>query len=108
MDDRLHRALDRELPCDELSADEQAELAALQALFSGVVRSVPVDPLPDLSRSVLRRLEPTPVQSSRARELFNWLWRPRPLSIGWRPAYGLAAAALIAVIMGGQALQRDA
>ncbi|MGH7464731.1 MAG: glycogen-binding domain-containing protein [Longimicrobiales bacterium] len=111
MDDRIQRALDGELPRDQLTPAEATELAAAEAGIGAVLHAVPVEPLPDLAPAVMRRIEE--LESRRAsvaetaaaaspeqapiRSLFAWIWKPRPISIGWRPAYGFAAAAVLAL-----------
>ena len=39
---------------------------------------------------------------ARGRTFLHWLWKSRPISFAWRPAYGLAAAVLVAVLLAGQ------
>jgi hypothetical protein len=39
------------------------------------------------------------------RSIGEWLWQPRSISIGWRPAYALAAAVLLAVVITANALR---
>ncbi|HEX6558071.1 MAG TPA: hypothetical protein VF021_01375, partial [Longimicrobiales bacterium] len=95
MDERIQQVLDGELSRDALTADELRQLIAAERMIDGVLRAVPEPPLPDLSRGVLRRLPAAPPTRSRV----AWLWRSRPLAIQWRPAYGLAAAAVIAAVL---------
>jgi hypothetical protein len=117
MNDRIQRALDGELPRDYLTRAEAAELAATEAHLRAVLRAVPTAPLPDLAPLVMRRIEAAgarhAVAAPRAaafhrdlaaapalalvRSFVEWLWQPRPVSIGWRPAYGLAAAGILAL-----------
>jgi hypothetical protein len=117
MNDRIQRALDGELPRDYLTRAEAAELAATEAHLSAVLRAVPTAPLPDLAPSVMRRIEAAEARHDAAKpraaasrrvmaaapelgrvgSFLEWLWRPRPIAIGWRPAYGLAAAAVLAL-----------
>jgi len=102
MNDRIHDVLDGELPRGRLTPAEAAELAVAEADFAAVLAALPTEPLPDLSAGVLSRLEGparTPAPGG-ARALVAWLWRPRPVAIGWRPAYGLAAAALVVLFVG--------
>jgi hypothetical protein len=113
MDDRTQRALDGELPRDRLTAAEAADLAAAEAEISAVLRAVPMQALPDLAPAVMRRIEEaqaqqaTPAHAATAARtpvspvhtLLDWIWKPRPISIGWRPAYGLAAAAVLVLAL---------
>lgn len=119
MDDRIQRALDGELPRDYLTRAEAAELAATEAHLNAVLRAVPTAPLPDLAPSVMRRIEAAGTRYTAAapragafqrdlaaapalalvRSFVEWVWKPRPVSIGWRPAYGLAAAAILALTL---------
>ena len=90
MDHRIHQALDGELARTDLDREEAEELARTEALLRGVLGSIPVEPLPDLSASVLARANQAPTKQF-------WLWRPRTITL--RPAYMLAAAAVIALLM---------
>lgn len=124
MDHRTQKALDGELPREQLNAAEAADLAAAEAEIAAVLRSVPMQQAPDLAPSVMRRIaetesrrqaqagQPAPAQQqaqgqhtgetegpSPMRALLDWIWKPRPISFGWRPAYGLAAAAILAVTL---------
>ena len=112
MNERIQRALDGELPRDYLTRAEAAELAAAETHLSAVLLAVPTAPLPDLAPSVMRRIEAAEARrgAAAARRIMavapelapvgsflEWLWRPRPIAVGWRPAYGLAAAAVLAL-----------
>src|SRR5688572_28547907 len=99
MNDRLHRALDGELDREDLTPAESAELDESTALFAGVLRSIPCDPLPDMGQAVVRKIEamnqsarPSPRRNS---GVAGWLWSSRTVSV--RPAYALAAAAVFAI-----------
>lgn len=115
MDDSLQRALDDELVTDRLSPGRSQELADARALFDGVLRAIPEPPLPDLGASVLRRIEaierdPVPLRMVHAnrqrRGVATWLWSPHSVSI--RPAYALAAAAVLAIAIGVSRFDGDA
>lgn len=119
MDDRLHRAIDDELAPGELTASLAADLKESRALFDGVVRAVPVRPLPDLGAAVLRRIDSaervpalthggTAARPHRRQRIAEWLWAPRRMSVSIRPAYALAASLLLAAMfgIGGAALGR--
>lgn len=109
MDDRIQRTLDGELRREELNLDEARQLDEAELLITGVLRAVPVRPLPDLGPAVLRRLEtsqaltPTAVRTappSAIRAVFDWLWTARPISVHFRPAYVLGLAAVLALFTG--------
>ncbi len=106
--DRIERALDGELPEAELSPDEARELRRWRESIAAGLASLPDDPAPDVSRAVSRRiadLEPLPAGSSRPggplRALSaaaRFLWAPRPFAVTLRPAFGIAAAAVLAAL----------
>ena len=110
MNERVHRALDGDLSTNALSPAERAEVHRAEAEIDSVLRAIPAQPLPDLAPAVLRRIQrettsdrartsaPVPAAVGRSpRTLGDWLWRRRSISIAWRPAYALAAAAVLAV-----------
>lgn len=92
MNERIQRALDGDLDRASLRPAEFAELVEAESAIDAVVRAIPVLPVPALGPAVLRRLEPRRPIASPARERAAWLWRPRVISLAWRPAYTLAAA----------------
>ncbi|HEX6308722.1 MAG TPA: glycogen-binding domain-containing protein [Longimicrobiales bacterium] len=106
MDNRTHRALDGELERGQLTAGELAELAAAEAEIGAIRDAIPLEPLPDLAAAVMRRIEaahPRPAAAPRRvstlTAAIDWIWKPRPISIGWRPAYGFAGALVLALIV---------
>ena len=111
MNTRVHNALDGDIGRQTLSAAEKADLLDAEILIGAVVRAVPAEPLPELASTVLQRIKArgtprgtvvSPVRSgvSRPRRRFaEWLWKPQSISIGWRPAYGLAAALILAAVI---------
>lgn len=110
MNDRVQKVLDDEFDPATLTAAERVELFETESAITAVVRAVPVAPLPDLAPLVLERLparRPRSVAPRRLPNAASWLWRPREVSIAWRPAYGLAAAVLMAVLVSSQALWRN-
>jgi hypothetical protein len=58
-------------------------------------------PAPDLSARVMAALPRTAPRSAsdRLAAALGWLWSPRPVRLSLRPAYGLAFAALAAVLL---------
>ena len=114
MNARVQQALDGDIGRETLTAAERAELAATEMALGAVVRAIPVEPLPELSSAVLQQigsrgtagLAPAPLLRKRTTPgIAEWLWRPRPVSIGWRPAYALAAAVVLAVVITANALR---
>ena len=113
MNERVQRALDGDIGRETLAATEQRQLLATEAALGAVVRAIPVDPLPDMAPAVLQRIRaratngvtPSAVPGKRQSGVTEWLWRPRSISIGWRPAYALAAAVVLAVLITANALR---
>lgn len=114
MNARVQQALDGDIGRETLTADERAELSAAESALGAVLRAIPVEPLPGLSSAVLQQirsrrnssLAPAPLPRRRPTASFaEWLWRPRAVSIGWRPAYALAAAVVLAVVITANALR---
>lgn len=108
MDYRIQKALDGELPREVLTPAESAALAAAEAEIGAVLRSVPTRPLPDLSSAVMQRIAAADAGPARATgqasatglaAMLDWIWKPRPISFGWRPAYGFAAAGMLVVML---------
>ena len=105
MTDRIDEALNGALPADDLSPAERADVAAFEgrvdALRSRLGERMPAD----LDERVMRRirqqgLEPLPAgPASIARRVGRGLWAPRELTLRLRPAYGLAAAAVVAALL---------
>lgn len=112
MNERIHRVLDGELSRDMLSAEELASLVELEATLAAAESTVPHHVAPDLTASVMARIEALEAQqadvlaaagrdaaaerrvhpTSRLMAGLEWLWRPRPVAV--RPAWALAAAVL--------------
>jgi hypothetical protein len=101
MNHRLHDCLDGELPREDLSPVERARLEALETALEDAVAPLRAAPVPDLTGRVMRALPPpaAPPQRAAAASAWNWLWRPRMLTLRFRPAYGVAGLAL-AVLAG--------
>ncbi|HUF13253.1 MAG TPA: glycogen-binding domain-containing protein [Longimicrobiales bacterium] len=111
MNERIHRVLDGELSRDMLSAEEFASLVELEATLAAAESIVPRHVAPDLTASVMARIETLEAQhadaaagagreaaergarpASRLMAGLEWLWQPRPVAV--RPAWALAAAVL--------------
>lgn len=111
MDDRTHEVLDGMLSRDQLTAAEAADLAAAEAEIGAVLRTVATQPV-DVAPVVMRRIADAEAHPSAAppapaavhapspvRALLGWIWKPRPIALAWRPAYGFAAAAIVMALL---------
>ena len=72
-------------------------------LVQAVLSGIPRQPIPDLAPAVMARIEALPdADATRARASFatisQWLWRPRPLALQWRPAYAFAVIVFVALL----------
>lgn len=117
MHPQVQRALDGDIGARALSTPERVELVEAESQIAAVLRAVPVEPLPDLAPAVLERIRR---QSSRARpdasrftvgptprrSVADWLWRPRSVSVTWRPAYALAAAVTFVAVFAADVVRR--
>lgn len=121
MDQRLQNALDGDIDGEALTPQERKELYEAESAFDAVLRAVPVESLPDMTSAVLRRIqerqsvggamaaaEPHSDAAPLPRgNLTDWLWRPRAVSINWRPAYALAAAAVLLIVVAAESLRPE-
>ena len=104
MTDRIDRALDGDLPADDLTAAERAAVAAFEGRAHELRRRLSERMPADLEARIMRRirdqgLEPLPAPpTSIAQRAAAALWAPRELRLRVRPAYGLAAAAVLALL----------
>ena len=105
MTDRINEALDGDLPADDLTAAERAAASAFEGRVEALRQRLSEGMPADLDARVMRRirqqgLEPLPAEpTSIAGRLAAGLWSPRELRLRLRPAYGLAAAAVIAALI---------
>ncbi|MBW3655592.1 MAG: glycogen-binding domain-containing protein [Gemmatimonadetes bacterium] len=96
MNSRIHAVLDGDLPRCLLTADEEAELAELEASLDAAARWTAAAPVPAFGERVLNALGPVgPVPDEPRRtptllRAWRWLWTPRSLVL--RPAAALAPA----------------
>lgn len=118
MNPKVHKALDGDVSVRTLTTPERVEAVEAKSQIDAVLRAIPVQPLPDLAPAVLERirrdssrararsdaLRPAATANSR-RAVAEWLWRPRSISITWRPAYALAAAVMFATVVTANALR---
>ena len=96
MHDRIHQALDAELPADGLTPDERAELHRYRAIIGTALGPIRRLPSIDVVEEVLSRVAPRPGP-------FRWLWAPRTLTI--RPAFALAGALALTLAVSRPLLQ---
>ena len=109
MNERIQQALDGDLDPIRLSTVERDEFRQAESDIDAVVSAIPVSPLPDLAPAVLarirseatqkRRVLVVPTDGARTSSVMRWLWKPRQVSFGWRPAYALAASLFVAVLV---------
>ena len=109
MNPQVQKALDGDTSVQALTPSERAELAAVESQIDAVLCAIPTQPLPDLAPVVLERIRRESrarAQSAAPRSSFarlrtagDWLLRPRAISIAWRPAYALAAAAVFMAML---------
>jgi hypothetical protein len=104
MPDRIHQALDQELPADRLTPDERDELHRYRASIGMALDPIRRLPPIDVTSEVLGRLRPRPGRARRALAAASqWLWSPRALTV--RPAFALAGALALAAVVSRPALQ---
>lgn len=116
MDERLQAALDGELTPDELTAPERAGRAAFSARVSALRADMGRRAPADMDAAVMRRihelgLEPLPATAEPLlHRAARKAWAAREFRLHVRPVYGLAAAAVLAVLLvaGGAMLGRYA
>ena len=113
MNDRIHRYLDGELSRDGLTPQDLSELEAYQEALLELEAAHRSLEVPDLARAVMARLPADGSVRAGARDaiaraaspdaaggpggVIKWLWTPRPLQL--RPAWGLLAAAALAILV---------
>jgi hypothetical protein len=107
MTERVDMAADGEWPPDELTDLERREVAATRQRAAELRESLVSGMPADLDRRVMRRvrqlgLEPLPQRAAQrtgmARRVAAALWQRREVRLALRPAYALAAAALLALV----------
>lgn len=97
METRVQQALDGDLTRAQLTAEEAVRLDQAEAMIGNVLRTVPVQGIPDLSDMVLRRIA---AQASGKRAHTDlWFLRPRSFSLTLRPAYVMGLAAMFAFLL---------
>ena len=108
-DDRVQRALDGELPFEQLEQAEAERYHEYRQAFAAALRPLGRLPEVDVAPRVFGTLgeqralgaAPAPAQGRRIwAAIAAWVWAPRAFTL--RPAFGLAAAALALFIWQGQ------
>jgi len=97
MNDRIHRALDGELPTDQLTHEERLELQRYRATICTALGPIQHLPAIDVAPEVLHQVAPRGLRHALGAVL-HWLWSPRALSLTVRPAFAMAALAVAAVV----------
>jgi len=104
MSENVRRALDGETDRESLTHEERRsydlQIVAIHTTIDAI-RSVPS---PDLTAGVMDAIATAEVHGPRRLpasplDLLRWFWSPRPLTVSWRPMYGMALL-LIAVTAG--------
>lgn len=104
MADRIHRALDGELPADGLAPEERAELHRYRAILGTALEPIRGMPAIDVAPEILHRVAPArPSLVTLLAAAARWLWSPRPLVV--RPAFALAGALAVAVVISASLMQ---
>lgn len=114
MDERVNAGLDGELPLADLTPEERRDVELIHAAAAAARAEVPA--APDLAPAVLRRIwelgieaqaaaapPPVPVETTVTppatpglRAWLAGLWQPQQVSFGFRPAWALGVAVLLA------------
>jgi len=98
MNDKIKRALDGEIPADQLTPEERAELHCYRAAICTALAPIQHLPSIDVAREIMRRVAPAPSPLRRALgAVIHWLWSPRALRV--RPAFAVAGALAVAVVV---------
>jgi hypothetical protein len=104
MDDRIHRALDGELPADGLTPDERMELQRHCAIIGTALGPIRRLPAIDVASEIMRRVAPRPNPMRHVlAAVGRWLWSPRAVTL--RPAFALAGALALTAVISKAALQ---
>ncbi|HWK89921.1 MAG TPA: glycogen-binding domain-containing protein [Longimicrobium sp.] len=107
MSDRIHRHLDDPSGPENLSAPERPRAEALRRTADAVAAHLRAAPAPDLAARVMAALPAGAPARAPWRRAADWFWNPRPIRIAFRPAYGLAFAALAGVAVAALPDARD-
>lgn len=89
-------------PLPDLAPAVMRRIAAVEAGKAAAARSAPATPkIATQTVAAVHGAGQSAASSAAAglRATLGWIWKPRPISFGWRPAYGFAAAAMLVVML---------
>jgi hypothetical protein len=105
MHTRIHACLDGDLPREELSAGERAQLDAIERDLASSVLAARSIPAIDLRAGVLERLVDVTIARpwhEQARTsvtaAWSWFWAPRQVTFQLRPSFALAAILALSLL----------
>jgi hypothetical protein len=105
MTERIHDALDGELPAECLTPREAAELDEMEEAVRDALSRVRAEPVPTMSATIMARVNQLPRHAAappsafeRAARTLRALWQPRTLELTFRPAWVVAGAAVLAFL----------
>ena len=104
--DRIHQALDGDLPVEQLTVSETAAYRQYLQALGQALNASPAPPQIDVTASVMRRVSPAHARQSlgaRLRTFLGWLWAPRSVTL--RPAFAAAFVIALAALAAVRALQ---
>ena len=95
MNERVHRALDGDLPPEQLSPDEAVSYHEYHQAISRALDGVRGLPSVDVAPAVIQRITGRHPLRGRLARTASWAWSPRQVSFSLRPAWAVAAALLL-------------
>jgi AMP-activated protein kinase-like protein len=98
IDPRIHQVLDGELAAEALPAELRSAVAQVAAA-ADLLAAPPLSPVPGASLEARVMAEIRRTAPSRARRLARWLVVPHAIMFRVRPAWSLAFAAAVALLM---------
>jgi hypothetical protein len=111
MNENVLRALDGDLPVDQLTPAEAEEYRRAQAAFSAALSPLHTLPDIDVAAAVMQRIAVADQVAAAKPELRQpglwqrlagaaaWLWAPRPVALTLRPAFALAATLVVGLAL---------
>ncbi len=103
MNHRIQLALDGDLPADQLTPEERAELRLYRATICRALAPIQQLGSIDVAPEVLRRVAPGLIRRALG-AVIDWLWSPRTVSLAVRPAFAMAGALVAAAVVSISAL----
>jgi hypothetical protein len=93
MSNRIHACLDGDIPAGDLLPAERARLAEMERILGAAAQHLRAAAAPELAGRVMAALPAhAPRRPGLVVRALGWLWKPRPVRLVFRPAYGLAGA----------------